>query len=360
MLSEHPQADIKTGKLAILLQGGMLKKTGKTGLALLRFSEAEIVAVIDQEQVGKSVLELTGINRHIPIVGSVREALSYQPTILMIGIAPSGGALPEEWWSDLDQAVKGGLSIANGLHTHLVPALETRYQQPIQNILKPGQWIWDIRQEPPGLGIGSAAARTLNCRRVLAVGTDMSIGKMSTCIKLNEVAVNRGLKSKFLATGQAGLMLGGDGIPLDSIRIDFAAGAVEQLVMKYGKDYEILLIEGQGSFIHPGSTATLPLIRGSQPTHLILVHKAKQTHIHKHPHIAIPPLTKVIQMYEIVAEGAGAFSPVKVAAISLNTYGLTQEEAKEAIAQIHTETGLPCTDPVRFGVDLLLDAVINN
>lgn len=360
MLPEHPQTEIKTGKLAILLHGGMVNTTGKTGLALLRFSQSEIVAVIDQEQVGKSILELTGINRNIPIVASVAEALFYEPTILMIGIAPSGGVLPQEWWLDLDQAIKAGLSIINGLHTHLISATENRYQQPIQNILKPGQWIWDIRQEPPGLGIGSAAAKTLNCRRVLAVGTDMSIGKMSTCIKLNEVALNRGLKSKFLATGQAGLMLGGDGIPLDSIRIDFAAGAVEQLVMKYGKDYDILFIEGQGSFIHPGSTATLPLIRGSQPTHLILVHKAKQTHIHKHPHIPIPPLTQVIKMYEIVAEGAGAFSPVKVAAIALNTYGLTEEEAKEAIAQIHTETQLPCTDPVRFGADLLLDAVIND
>lgn len=360
MLPEPFQADIKSGKLAILLHGGMLNTTGKTGLSLLRFSESEIVAVIDQDYPGKSILELTGINRNIPIVASVTEALSYQPTILMIGIAPSGGALPQEWWSDLDQALKAGLSIANGLHTHLIPAVENRYQQPIQSILKPGQWIWDIRKEPAGLGIGSAAARTLNCRRVLAVGTDMSIGKMSTCFKLNEAALNRGIKSKFLATGQAGLMLGRDGIPLDAIRIDFAAGAVEQLVMKYGQDYEILFVEGQGSFLHPGSTATLPLIRGTQPTHLILVHKAGQTHIHKHPHVLIPPLTQVISMYERVAEGAGAFSPVKVVGIGLNTYGLTEEEAKDAIAHIHTETGLPCTDPVRFNADLLLDAVINH
>lgn len=181
---------------------------------------------------------------------------------------------------------------------------------------------------------------------------------MSTSLELNKVSQKRGLLSKFLASGQAGLMIAGDGVPLDAIRVDFASGAVEQMVMRYGNDYDILHIEGQGSLLHPGSTATLPLIRGSQATHLILVHRAGQTHIRNYPQVEIPPLPEVVKLYEMVAKAAGAFAPVKVVAIALNTFHLDLSSAQQAIEQTQAETGLPCTDPVRFGADTLLDAVM--
>ncbi|MEA5523015.1 DUF1611 domain-containing protein [Limnoraphis robusta Tam1] len=358
MTPENPQSKIQAGRLAILLHEGILGATGKTGLSLLRYSQANIVAVIDRDCAGKSLSELTGINRDVPIVASLKEALAYNPNILMIGIAPSGGALPEEWWLDLDDALEAGLSIVNGLHTKLIPLVEQRHKTNINQFLKPQQWIWDIRQEPPGLKIASAAARQLSCRRVLTVGTDMAIGKMSTGLELNKAAQKRGIRSKFIATGQGGLMLGEDGIPLDSVRVDFAAGAVEQMVMRFGKDCDLLIVEGQGSLIHPGSTATLPLLRGSQPTDLILAHRAGQTHIRNHPHVVIPPLSQVIELYEKIASVGGAMQSAKIVGISLNTYGLAEDVAREAIAQIQSETGLPCTDTVRFGASILLDALL--
>ncbi|MCG5056724.1 MAG: DUF1611 domain-containing protein [Limnoraphis sp. WC205] len=358
MTPENPQSQIQAGRLAILLHEGILGATGKTGLSLLRYSQANIVAVIDRDCAGKSLSELTGINRNVPIVASVKDALAFHPNILMIGIAPSGGALPEEWWLDLDDALEAGLSIVNGLHTKLIPLVEQRHQTNINQFLKPQQWIWDIRQEPPALGIASAAARQLSCRRVLTVGTDMAIGKMSTGLELNKAAQKRGIRSKFIATGQGGLMLGEDGIPLDSVRVDFAAGAVEQMVMRFGKDCDLLIVEGQGSLIHPGSTATLPLLRGSQPTDLILAHRAGQTHIRNHPHVVIPPLSQVIELYEKIASVGGAMQSAKIVGISLNTYGLAEDVAREAIAQIQSETGLPCTDTVRFGASILLDALL--
>ncbi|MGB3192906.1 MAG: DUF1611 domain-containing protein [Limnoraphis sp.] len=358
MTPENPQSQIQAGRLAILLHGGILGATGKTGLSLLRYSQANIVAVIDRDCAGQSLSELTGMNREVPIVASVKDAIAYHPNILMIGIAPPGGALPEEWWVDLDGALEAKLSIVNGLHTQLIPLVEQRHHRNINQILNPQQWIWDIRQEPSGLNIASAAARQLNCQRVLTVGTDMAIGKMSTGLELNQAAQKRGIRSKFLATGQGGLMLGEDGIPLDSVRVDFAAGAVEQVVMRCGKDCDLLFVEGQGSLIHPGSTATLPLLRGSQPTHLILAHRAGQTHVRNHPHVVIPPLSQVIELYENVASVGGAMQSAKIVGISLNTYGLAEDVAKEAIAQVQLETGLPCTDTVRFGADILLDALL--
>ncbi len=341
-------------RLAILLHEGIRGAHGKTGVALLRYSEAPIVAAIDRQCAGESLSKLTGIAREVPIVATVTEALPYAPDVLVIGIAPSGGVLPDEWWQEVKQAVAAGLSVVNGLHTPLATVPELRDR------LREGQWIWDVRQEPSNLTIGSGKARSLSCRRVLTVGSDMGVGKMSTSLQLNSAAQRRGLHSKFLATGQAGLMIAGDGVPLDAVRVDFASGAVEQMVMRFGNDYDILHIEGQGSLLHPGSTATLPLIRGSQPTQLVLVHRAGQTHIRNHPHVPIPPLPEVIKLYEAVAGAAGAFAPARVVAIALNTAHLDTSAAQLAIEQTQAETGLPCNDPVRFDAEVLLNAVIEN
>jgi uncharacterized NAD-dependent epimerase/dehydratase family protein len=337
-------------RVAILLHEQIKGTHGKTGLAILRYSEAQIVAVIDREHPGQSLTELTGIKRNVPIVSSVAASLQYKPEVLVIGIAPKGGVLPDDYWHELKDAVAAGMSVVNGLHTPLgnIPELKSQ--------LKPGQIIWDVRKEPANISIATGAARTLPCRRVLTVGTDMSVGKMSTSLELHHASRLRSRRSKFLATGQTGLMLEGDGVALDAVRVDYAAGAVEQMVMRYGKNYDILYIEGQGSLLHPGSTATLPLIRGSQPTQMILVHRAGQTHVIDT--VPIPPLSEVVKLYEAVAYAGGAFAPTKVVGIALNTRHLDESAAKEAIAETMAKTGLPCTDAVRFGAGLLLDAVL--
>ncbi|NJR19140.1 MAG: DUF1611 domain-containing protein [Calothrix sp. CSU_2_0] len=340
-------------RVAILLHGGIEGTVGKTGLSLLRYSEAPIVAVIDRECAGKSLTELTGIKRNVPIVSSFVEAMKFQPQVLVIGIAPKGGTLPDDYWHELKDALKSGMSIVNGLHTPLANIPELR-----SLLVKPEQVIWDVRKEPANIGVAKALARNLNCRRVLTVGTDMAVGKMSTSLELHHASRLRGWRSKFLATGQTGLMLEGDGVALDAIRVDYAAGAVEAMVLRYGKNYDILHIEGQGSLLHPASTATLPLIRGSQPTQMILVHRAGQKEVMEG--VPIPPLTDIVAMYEMVARGAGAFANVPVVAVALNTGYLDEVTAKEEIIKVEDETGLPCTDVIRFGANKLLDAVMRN
>ena len=334
-------------RIAILLHQGIRGDNGKTGLAFLRYSEANIVAIIDAQSAGESVSKLTGIDKEIPIVASVAEVLTYNPDVLLIGIAPSGGKLPLAWKEEVDRAIASGMSLVNGLHT----SMASKYSK-----LQPGQWIWDIRREPSGLKIASAQARTLSCKRILTVGTDMAVGKMSTSLEIYRAAKARGMKTEFVATGQGGIAITGQGIPLDAVRVDFAAGAVEEIVMQLGQQCDLLLVEGQGSLIHPASTATLPLIRGSQPTGLILVHRAGQKHIHNLPSVLIPPLPEVIQLYETVASVGGTFGRVKVKAIALNTFHLDETNAKGAIEKTQELTGLPCSDAVRFKADYLLDA----
>lgn len=336
-------------RVLILLHEGVCGQHGKTGLAFLRYSDAAIAVVVDRTCAGKSLRELTGINHNAPIVASVKEALAYNPDVLLIGIAPSGGQLPPDLELEVSQAVAAGLSVINGLHTHLLPKFPN---------LQSGQWIWDLRQEASGLTIGSGKARFLSCRRILTVGTDMAIGKMSTSLELDQAARKQGLKTQFMATGQAGIAIAGKGLALDAVRVDFAAGAVEQTAIELSQDYDLLVIEGQGSLLHPGSTATLPLIRGSQPTDLILVHRAGAQHLRDLPTVLIPPLPEVVQLYETVASAGGTFGIVKVKAIALNTYGMDTDTAKKAIEDTQQLTGLPCTDAVRFGGELLLSAIL--
>ncbi|MEM8611943.1 MAG: DUF1611 domain-containing protein [Cyanobacteria bacterium P01_H01_bin.105] len=346
-------------RLAILLHNGITGDKGKTGLALLRYSNNPIAVVIDETCAGQSIKELTGMDRDVPIVETMAEALAYAPDVLAIGLAPSGGRLPAPWVEDVRVAIAAGLNIMNGLHTYFNndPSL-TQHMNPDRY---PTQWIWDMRQEPPGLSVGSGKARHLNnCRRILTVGTDMAVGKMSTCIELNRMTQIRGLRSQLIATGQTALMLGAPGIALDAVRVDFAAGAVEQAVLAHGEQNDVLYIEGQGSLLNPASTATLPLLRGAQPTHLILAHKIYLEHIQHFPDFTIPPIQKVINLYQTVATAGGTYSAPKVAGIALNTFGVDESEAKKTISTLTKDTGLPCTDVVRFGPTPILEAIFNN
>ncbi|NEQ54073.1 MAG: DUF1611 domain-containing protein [Leptolyngbya sp. SIO3F4] len=345
-------------RIAILLHNGITGTKGKTGLALLRYSQNPIAVIIDETCAGQSAKALTGIDRNVPIVATMEAALAYAPDVLAIGLAPSGGRLPDPWIADVRVAISAGLSIMNGLHTYFKddPSL-TQHLDPTRY---PDQWIWDMRQEPKELSVGSGKARHLDCRRVLAVGTDMAVGKMSTCIELNRATQARGIESQLIATGQTALMLGAPGIALDAIRVDFAAGAVEQAVLTHGEQNEVLYIEGQGSLLNPASTATLPLLRGTQPTHLILVHKINLKYIQHFPEFSIPSLQKIIHLYETVAAAGGIFKAAHIVGIALNTFGVFEDHAKNAISHIQKTTGLPCTDVVRFSSDPILDAILSD
>jgi uncharacterized NAD-dependent epimerase/dehydratase family protein len=259
---------------------------------------------------------------------------------------------------DVAAALAAGLSVASGLHTRLGedPSLAA--------LVRPGRWIWDLRREPPELAVASGRAAGLPGRRLLAVGTDMSVGKMSACLELHAAARRRGLDARFVGTGQAGILISGSGVALDAVRVDYAAGAVEGAVLAAaaaaGPD-TLVLVEGQGSLCHPGSSATLPLIRGSQPTGLLLVHRAGQRTIQRLEAIPLPPLAQVIAAVEALAAlgrpGASPLPPPRVEAIVLNTAHLDGSVAAAALAATAAETGLPCVDPVRQGGEILLDGL---
>jgi uncharacterized NAD-dependent epimerase/dehydratase family protein len=351
----NPTPDTRAARrLALLQHGGLRGLHGKTGLSLLRYCEEKVTVVIDRECAGQSLRDITRLplTRDIPIVGSMTEALAHAPDAVAIGIAALGGKIQESWLVELREAVCAGVSVWNGMHTPLA-------RDPvIAAALRPGVYVWDMRQEPPDIANGRARARELACKRVLFVGTDMGIGKMTAALEFDRAARDRGLRSKFIATGQAGMMIAGDGVCLDAVRVDFASGAIEAQVMAHGPTHDCLWVEGQGSILNPASTATLPLIRGTQPTHLVLVHRAGMRHLKDFPDVPVPALAAVVSLYEMVASAAGAFARVPVAGIAMNTWGLDDAQARAEIDATATLTGLPCTDAVRYGVDSILDVIL--
>ncbi|MFQ6537600.1 MULTISPECIES: DUF1611 domain-containing protein [Aphanothece] len=346
----HPAAP-----LVLLLHGGMDNLSGKTGLAMLRYRPGPIVAVVDPTGAGRTVKELSGIDRSVPVVASLAEALPYGPEVAVVGLAPSGGQLPPEVRADLAVALRSGLSVASGLHSRIGDDPE------LAALRRDGAWIWDLRQEPAGLVVAAARAAALPCRRLLAVGSDMAVGKMSACLELFAEAGRRGVAARFVGTGQAGILISGRGVPLDAVRVDYAAGAVEAAVLAAGRGLPasgLVLVEGQGSLCHPGSSATLPLIRGSQPTELLLVHRAGQRHIKGLPELPLPPLGELIAAVEALAAlGRSDGQRPRVRAIALNTARLGEAEARQAMADTAAATGLPCADPVRQGAAALFDGL---
>ena len=336
--------------IALFAEATLGQLNAKMAEGILRYGQNPVVAVIDSLQAGRKMRDVARLESDVPIVASLGEAVAMGAKVLVLGTAPSGGRVPPEWMDMLKSAVAQGMSIVNGMHDPLQPVLG--------GSLGRNQWVWDIRTPlGPLPDIAMARAAKLGNTRVLMVGTDMAVGKMTTGLEINRALLERGAASAFLATGQTGIAITGRGIPLDAFRVDHAAGAVERLVLG-AADHDIAIIEGQGSLLHPGSTATLPLMRGSACNAMILCHRAGMRHLDTLPDVSVPPLPEVIALNERVAHAAGALGVARVVGIALNTSQLDGAAAAEAIRITQAETDLPVADPVRDGAGALADAIL--
>ena len=339
-----------TQRIALFAEATMGLLNAKMAEGILRYGANPAVAVIDSTKAGQRVRDVSTVDSDVPIVATLDAAIAMGAEVLVLGTAPSGGRVPPEWMEMLHSAVAQGLSIVNGMHDQLAPMLGGK--------LAEGQWIWDIRTPLGDLpDIAMARAAQLPNTRVLMVGTDMAVGKMTSGLEVDRSLKAKGANSAFLASGQTGIALTGRGIPLDAFRVDHAAGAVERMVLE-AAEHEIVIVEGQGSLLHPGSTATLPLMRGSQCTAMILCHRAGMDHLDTLDNVRVPPLSQVIALNEAMAHAAGALTPAKVLGIALNTSRLEATAAAKACAQIAQDTGLPVCDPVRDGAGALADAIL--
>jgi uncharacterized NAD-dependent epimerase/dehydratase family protein len=214
--------------------------------------------------------------------------------------------------------------------------------------------IWDLREAKKFNKVAIGDPKLIKAKVVLTVGTDCKTGKMITAIEMIKEAKNWGWNPFFVATGQTGMVIADSGIPIDSIIGDFMSGALEEFIIEKSKSYDLLSVEGQGTLIHPGySGVSLALIHGSLPDAMVLCHFPGRKKL-KNYDIEIPPLPELIKLHEEVAKPV---KPCKVVGISLNTHELSEEEAKEEIKKLEAETGLPTTDPIRFGCKKLVESL---
>jgi uncharacterized NAD-dependent epimerase/dehydratase family protein len=318
---------------------------GKTMRGVLRYRRDDVVAILDSERVGET-------EDRVPIVGGVDAAMAYEPVVALVGVATQGGRFPPAWRALLTACIGAGLSIENGLHQMIRDDPELR---PLAD--ERGVELRDLRRPPDGLDCPTGANLEVDAPIVLTVGSDCAIGKMTVSLELDRAARARGVASLFVPTGQTGIAIAGWGIAVDAVVSDFLAGAAERLVVEgRRRGGELLLVEGQGSLVHPAySGVTLGLFHGSTPHVLVLCHRAGTTEVEGYPGHPLPSLPELIALHE---QASLPRRRARVVAIAMNTAGLDDAEASAAIAAAAEETGLPAGDPVRDGADAVLDAVL--
>ena len=328
-------------RFAVLTEGLFGPLTSKTANSCIRYTPERVVAVIDTTKAGRVVQDVLGFGGSIPIVATLKEALALKANALLIGIAPMGGQLPEEWRAIIRESIEKKLEIWSGLHFFISD--DTEFSALAS---KHGVRIRDLRKPPTDLPVSSGRVREVNSTVVLSVGTDCNIGKMTAMLQVRDSLKKRGTSVAFAGTGQTGILIEGWGIAVDAVIADFIAGAAERLVLEASAAGDIVLVEGQGSIIHPGySGVTVGLIHGSLPHAMVMCAQPSRTAINNFPWVRIPPMTEMIRMHEELVKHV---RPAPVIAVALNTFDLEEDEALRAAERIQAETGLPTTDPVRF------------
>ena len=279
---------------------------------------------------------------------TLAEAKEKGAKTLVIGVANRGGVISQAWKTVLIEALDMGYDIASGLHNLLNDEADL-----VEAAERNGASLHDVRIPSVQYPIANGVKRS--GKRCLAVGTDCSVGKMYTAMAMDAEMQKRGMKSTFRATGQTGILITGDGVPLDAVIADFMAGSVEYLTPDNDDDHWDL-IEGQGSLFHVSySGVTMALVHGGQPDALILCHEPTRTHMRGLPDYQQPSLEALRDTALTLARVGNP--ACQVVGISVNTQHMAEDDARAYLSELETEMKLPATDPFRFGADKLVDAL---
>ncbi|MEP0233038.1 N-acetyltransferase DgcN [Roseibium sp.] len=279
---------------------------------------------------------------------SVAEAKEKGTRTMVVGAVNAGGQLPEHWVASIVEALNAGLDVASGLHVRLGSIPEIK-EAADRNRCQ----LFDVRQNTETFATGKGTKRS--GKRILAVGTDCSVGKKYTALAMDKAMNDRGYKSSFCATGQTGVLISGRGVALDAVIADFISGAAEWISPETAED-QWQIIEGQGSLFHPSfAGVTLGLLHGSQPDGFIVCHEPTRTTMRGVP----APLPTIQQVIDLTVQCGQLTNPdIRCIGIAVNTSALGEEEAKAYLAKISEDhNGLPATDPVRFGMENVVDHV---
>jgi uncharacterized NAD-dependent epimerase/dehydratase family protein len=276
---------------------------------------------------------------------TIAEAKAKGAKTMVVGVVNAGGVLPGHWVNRIVEALDQGLDVATGLHKRLrsIPEIAAAADSN-------GRKLHDVRYSDMTFATGKGTKRP--GLRLLAVGTDCSVGKKYTTLALDKEMRARGMKSDFRATGQTGVLISGRGVAIDAVIADFIAGAAEWLSPANDPDHWDV-IEGQGSLFHPSfAGVTLGLLHGAQPDAFVVCHEPTRTRMRgvEHP---LPSIKDVIE--RTIIEGRLTNPKIECVGIAINTENLNEKDALAVIERTAKEHGLPCVDPIRTGCGPIID-----
>ena len=321
----------------------------KTALGILRYADYDVAAVLDRDREGGRVRDFVSDVKDAPIVSSMADVDDVDA--LLIGIAPIGGGFEESWRDDVRTALERGCDLISGLHHFLAEDEEFA-----SLAAEHGCDIHDVRKPHGDLTVAEGVARELDAEIILTVGTDCSVGKMTTTMELARDAQAAGHDAIVVPTGQTGIMIEGWGNPIDRVVSDFTAGAVEEMLVETADDHDYLFVEGQGSIVHPAySAVTCGILHGSMPDKLVLCDSADRDVIHGYESVAQPSIETYVDLYEGLA---APVAETEIVCGALNTHGLPNDEAQSALEAFEADLGAPATDVIRHGTDDLLEVLL--
>lgn len=337
---------------AIVLTNGILTHSdAKTAHGLIRGSERfTIVGVVDDETLAgqDAGVILDGKNRNITIYATLEQALiEQQANYLIIGIATVGGVLPDSMVAIIQQAIRAGLNIVNGLHDYLtdrpeIASLATEFQVDLIDVRRPKSrkdlhfWTGDIFK--------------IKTPIIAVIGMDCAMGKRTTARLIRQACDAKGLKAEMIYTGQTGWLQGGKyGFIFDSTLNDFVSGELEHAILTCDREAkpDFILLEGQASLRNPSGPCGLELLISGQAKKVILVFAPKRKYFDNEEHWGeIPSVASEIEIIEKLGS--------KVIALAMNTELCTDEEAFELQKDFEKTTGLPVLLPIQEGVEKVI------
>ena len=334
--------------IAILCPNSFDYILNKTGNMLIRYKPESVSCIIDSDKAGLKAQDVLSYGGDIPVVANFDEAKEFSPDSMVIGNAPQGGFITEIYRMELRSAIKYGCNIYSGMHQFLnddkeISLLAKEY----------GVKIYDLRRPPNPPHFSKGSWKDRKSKVLLIVGTDCDTGKMTTAWEISERLKKRGKKIEFIGTGQTGILLSGNGVPVDAVVGDFMAGEIEYAIDQIEDDIDLIIVEGQGSLTNMYyAGVTLGLLHGSMPDYMVMTDEPNRK-----LDVTGYKMASIGSVMDLHISLMNNFKESKFLGINLLTLHMDEDEALNTIADFESEFQIPTTDLIRFGNRKLIEKI---
>ncbi len=339
-------------KALVYCEREYMNANGKTAHGLVRYTTRyDIVGVVDSTAPqGDAGEALDGKIRGIPLFNNLEEAYAKtKPETFIIGAVSEGGVLPEGYDDAIAYALNQGSDVVSGLHQFIS---DNKRFSAIAD--KKGSQIIDVRKIFRDLKrFYTGEIGKVGSTRIATLGTDSAIGKRTSAVMMVNELRKRKRKADMIYTGQTGWMQGWPhGVVIDALINDFVSGGIEGAILDSWRDEkpEFIIIEGQGSLVHPFFPGGFEILAAGQIHGFTLQDAPGRPNLDGFPGYPMPDPLRVIKIAKLLSERP-------LIGISINHEHLTEEEAEKAKKRLRKRFKTPVEDPIVDGVTKLVDAI---